>query len=189
MRGELETEQRLQHIDPLTNSSGYNSISFPFSWAAQLGSLGAQPLLGHGSHSSIFSPTDLNFLSPGLYNNLTSTYFLRASNLFSIQPIDSQGYPLISSTGCTSYLHRCISHLTAWPGRRLICNTTLSNLHSFWRASQRYNMIYAIDEYIFVQDICRVYPLQMDSPSCDVYLLSSLLRSLGAVSVSRHQER
>ena len=43
------------------------------------GSLGAQPLLGHGSHSSIFSPTDLNFLSPGLYNNLTSTYFLRAS--------------------------------------------------------------------------------------------------------------
>ena len=41
--------------------------------------LGAQPLLGHGSHSSIFSPTDLNFLSPGLYNNLMSTYFLRES--------------------------------------------------------------------------------------------------------------
>ena len=37
------------------------------------------PLLGHGSHSSIVSPTDLNFLSPGLYNNLTSAYFLRAS--------------------------------------------------------------------------------------------------------------
>ena len=43
------------------------------------GGLGAQPLLGHGSHSSIFSPTDLNFLSPGLYNNLVPTYFLRAS--------------------------------------------------------------------------------------------------------------
>ena len=40
---------------------------------------GAQPLLRHGSHSSIFSPTRLNFLSTGLYNNLTSTYFLRAS--------------------------------------------------------------------------------------------------------------
>ena len=38
-----------------------------------------QPLLGHDSHSSIFSPTDLNFLSPGLYNNLMPTYFLRAS--------------------------------------------------------------------------------------------------------------
>ena len=43
------------------------------------GGLGAQPLLGHGSHSSIFSPTDLNFLSPGLYNNFTSTNFLRGS--------------------------------------------------------------------------------------------------------------
>ena len=30
---ELETEQRLQHIDP--HSPGYNSISFSFSWAAQ----------------------------------------------------------------------------------------------------------------------------------------------------------
>ena len=76
---ELETGQRLQHIGTppqKKNSSGYHSLSFPFSWAAQLG---AQPLLGHGSHSSIFSPTDLNFLSPGLYNNLTPTYFLRAS--------------------------------------------------------------------------------------------------------------
>ena len=35
VRGELETEQRLQHIDP--NSSGYSSISLPFSLAAQLG--------------------------------------------------------------------------------------------------------------------------------------------------------
>ena len=70
VRGELETEQNCNTLTP--HSSGYNSISFPFSWAAQ-------PQLGHGSHSSTFSPTNLNFLSPGLYNNLTSTYFLRAS--------------------------------------------------------------------------------------------------------------
>ena len=38
VRGELETEQRLQHIDP--HFSGYTSISFPFSWAAQLGAWG-----------------------------------------------------------------------------------------------------------------------------------------------------
>ena len=31
----LKTEQRLQHIDP--HSSGYHSLSFPFSWAAQPG--------------------------------------------------------------------------------------------------------------------------------------------------------
>ena len=38
VRGELETEQRLQHIDP--HSSGYSSISFPISWAAQPGAWG-----------------------------------------------------------------------------------------------------------------------------------------------------
>ena len=80
---------------------------------------GGPASLGHGPHSSIFSPTDsiggpegplcwvlvlstassptdLNFLSPGLYNNLTST-FLPASVTIShsIQPLDSQGYILI----------------------------------------------------------------------------------------------
>ena len=60
------------------------------------GSLGALPLLGHSSHSSIFSPTDLNFLSPGLYNNLTSTYFLRASQFaLNLTPRQSRS-PLIS---------------------------------------------------------------------------------------------
>ena len=38
VRGELENEQRLQHIDP--HSSGYSSITFPFSWAAQPGAWG-----------------------------------------------------------------------------------------------------------------------------------------------------
>ena len=33
VRGELETEQRLHHIDP--HSSGYSSISFLFSWTSQ----------------------------------------------------------------------------------------------------------------------------------------------------------
>ena len=51
----------------------------------------------------------------GLYNCLTSTCFLWASHLHPIQPVHSQGYTLISSTGCTCYLHRCISYLTAWP--------------------------------------------------------------------------
>ena len=77
VRGELETEQNCNILT--SNSSGYSSISFPFSWAAQPGAWRAQPQLGHGSHSSFFSPTDLNFLSPGLYNNLMPTYFLWAS--------------------------------------------------------------------------------------------------------------
>ena len=40
----------LQHIDHLFY--GNNSVSFPFSWAA-----GGPATLGHGPHSSIFSPT------------------------------------------------------------------------------------------------------------------------------------
>ena len=60
----------------------------------------------------------------GLYNNLPSTYFFERHNSHSIQPVDSQGYPQISSIGFTCYLLRCISHLTARPGRRSICYTS-----------------------------------------------------------------
>ena len=56
--GELETEQRLQHID-LTSLSGRSRVSFSFSWtAAQLE--GQRPTLsGTCSHPSIFSLTGL----------------------------------------------------------------------------------------------------------------------------------
>ena len=78
----------LQHIDPTLMAITAFLSRFP-------GLLNRGPggpiSLEHDPHSSIFSPTDLNFLSPGLYNNLTSTYFLRASEFHSIQPLDSQG--------------------------------------------------------------------------------------------------
>ena len=54
------------------------------------------PLLGAGSLYSILSPTNLNFLSLGLYNNLTPA--LLPANItisHSVQPLDSQGYILI----------------------------------------------------------------------------------------------
>ena len=110
---ELETEQRLQHINP--HSSGYDSLSFPFSWAAQPGTWGPS----RGSHSSIFSPTDLNFLSPGLYNNLSSTNFLRALQFriqFNSSTVKVTPDLLISSTGCTCYLHWCISSFDSLAG-------------------------------------------------------------------------
>ena len=37
----------------------------------------------------------------------------------SIQPVDSQGYPPISSTGCTCYLHRCISYFNSSAGANM----------------------------------------------------------------------
>ena len=93
VRGELETEQNCNILTP--QLFWLPQHFFPVLLGCSAGGLGAQPLLGHGYHSSIFSTIDLNFLSPGLYNNLTSTYFLRASHLYSIQPVDSQCYPLI----------------------------------------------------------------------------------------------
>ena len=53
-------------------------------------------LLGAGSLYSILTPTDLHFLSPGLYNNLTSTLLPSSVTIsHSIQPLDSQGHMLI----------------------------------------------------------------------------------------------
>ena len=103
---ELETEQRLQHID---HHPQLFWLSQPFSWAAQPRAWRPSLCWNIGSHSSIFSPTDL---SPRLYNNLSSTYFLRASQFHTqFNPSTVKVVPdlLISSTGCTCYLHRCIS--------------------------------------------------------------------------------
>ena len=54
---ELETEQRLQHID-LPSPSGHRRVSFSFSCGAQPGAWGPS-LSGTCSHSSIFSSTGL----------------------------------------------------------------------------------------------------------------------------------
>ena len=125
----------LQYLDPY--SHGHNSVSFPFSRAAQPGSWEPSlsgicssfqhflsnrlllnrgswgpPLLGAGSLYRIWSPNDLNFLSPGLYDNLTSTYFLRASqNRTQFNPSTIKVISWYSSTGCTCYFHR-------WPSSR-----------------------------------------------------------------------
>ena len=88
----------------------FSSTSFSFCWAAQSGVLRAHsPLVGAGSLYSILSPTNWFQLTepvcgPGLYNCLTYTCFLWASHLHPIQPVHSQGYTLISSTGCTCSL-------------------------------------------------------------------------------------
>ena len=123
----------LRHIDP--HSYGHNSVSFSFSWTAQQWPDGPASL-GHGPHSYIFSltataqsnwelvlssasylllvwtPTDLNFLSPGLYNNLTSTLLPASVTIsHSIQTLEVKVISWYSSTGCTCYLHRWISYL------------------------------------------------------------------------------
>ena len=94
----------LQRIDP--HSYGHNRVSFPFSWAAQLGAWGPS-LSGTCSHFSIFSPTNSNFLCTELYYCFTTTQF----NLSTVRVI-----PLKPSTGCTCYLHRRISYFDSSAG-------------------------------------------------------------------------
>ena len=94
---ELETEQKLQHID--LHSYGHNSVSFLFVLGCSTGPWGPS-LAGTCSHSSIFSPTGLisnwlNFLCTELYNCSTPTFFLCASQITLIQPVHGQGYILI----------------------------------------------------------------------------------------------
>ena len=75
------------------------------------------PLLGAGSLYRILSPTDWNFLSPGLYNNLTTTLLpARVTISHSIRPLDSQGYILIFLD--RMHLLFTLVHFLFWqPGR------------------------------------------------------------------------
>ena len=98
MRGELETEQKLQHIAP--SSSGYNSASFSSCGAAQQGALRAQLSTGSGSHCF-----DLQQMTPNsdLQLPIASGYIIvwRTSASVSVtsalnSPVHSQGYPQIN---------------------------------------------------------------------------------------------
>ena len=107
----------LQHIDP--HSYGHNSVSFPFSWAAQL--VAWWPSLSGCwfSHAHLI-PNWLNFLCTELYNCSTSTFFFSASQIALIPPFHGQRYILIFC-----YLHRCISYFDSLAGLRPICNNCL----------------------------------------------------------------
>ena len=78
VRGQLETEQNCNILTP-TQLFWLQQHFPPSSWAAQPGACGPRVCWDMVFIASIFSPTNLNFLSPESYNNLTSTYFLQAS--------------------------------------------------------------------------------------------------------------
>ena len=114
---ELETEQRLQHIDPY--SYGHNSVSFLFSWVAQPGARGPSSLLDLELWLQALNSNCSELPVTGLYNNLTPTYFLWMSQFHTqFNPSTVKVAPdlLISSTGCTCYLHWCISSFDSLAG-------------------------------------------------------------------------
>ena len=133
MRGSLRPNRTAAYWPP-PNSSGCNSVSFPFSWAAQPGawgpslsgcwfslrylisnyncSIGVLLCVAFSTASClqlIWSPTD--WLTPSLYPGYIiiwcPLFFLRASQFRTHSTrLRSRLY---SSTGCTCYLYRCIS--------------------------------------------------------------------------------
>ena len=116
---------RLQHIDP--KFLCLKQHFFLILLASQPGFWGPSPLwelvLTTASYLQLTEPV----CGTGLYNCLTPTCFFWASHLHPIQPVHSQGYTLISSTECTCYLHRCISHLIArsWVNMQHLLNIKL----------------------------------------------------------------
>ena len=110
----------LQHIDPHPAPPAIAVRLFRSPGLLNRGPGGPASLLRAGSHCSIWNISSRSEFQ--LPDFLSHPRVISLFYVHSIQPVDSQGYPLISLTGCTCYLHRCISHLTAWPGRRSICN-------------------------------------------------------------------
>ena len=98
------------------NSSGYHSLSFLFSWAAQPGAWG--PSLCWNMVLIPASSLQLTWTScrRGYIIIWRPSTSCEHHNSHSIQPLDGQGCPLISSTGCTCYLHRCISSFDSLAG-------------------------------------------------------------------------
>ena len=114
VRGELETEQTATYWPPvplslsalLSRSAGRLNRG---SW--RLIALCWVLVLSAASYLQLNEP----LCGTGFYNSLASTRFLWASHLHPIQHVHSEGYTLISSTGFTCYLHKCISYLKARP--------------------------------------------------------------------------
>ena len=95
------------------------------------------PLLGAGTLYSYLSPTDLNFLSPGLYNNLTPT-LLPAGVTISHPIRQSRLYPDIPRPDAPVIYTGAFLILTAWPGWMSIYNKT--RVESYQRLKKWYLM-------------------------------------------------
>ena len=117
---ELENEQRLQHIDP--HSYGHNNVSFPFSWAAQPGSWGPSLSGTWSSFQHLHSNwSDLQLIwtscRQGYIIIWCPLFFLWASQFHTqFNPSTVKVISWYSSTGCTCYLHRCISYFDSLAG-------------------------------------------------------------------------
>ena len=103
----------LHHIDP--HSIGHNSVSFPFSWAAQPGAWGPT-LLGAGFLYYVLSPTDWTSCAPSYIIVPRPPSSCGRHKSHSFNPSIVKVIFWYSSTGCTCYLHWCISYFDSLAG-------------------------------------------------------------------------
>ena len=105
----MENRTELQHID--LHSYGHDSVSFPFSWAAQPGGLGTQSLW-----VLVFSTASYLKL---IWSSCAPSYIIVRHPPSPCGRHKSHSFKFISwysSTGCTCYLHRCISYFDSLAG-------------------------------------------------------------------------
>ena len=98
------------------NSSGYHSLSFSFSWVPQPEAWGPSLCWDMVLIPSSFLQLTWTSCRRGYIIIWRPPTSCERHNSHSIQPLDSQSRPLISSTGCTCYLHRCISSFDSLAG-------------------------------------------------------------------------
>ena len=91
------------------HSYGHNRVSFPFSWAAQPGAWGPTQL-GVGFLYRILSPTDWTSCAPSYIIIWLQPSFCERHKSHPFNPSTVKVIFWYSSTGCTCYLHRCISY-------------------------------------------------------------------------------
>ena len=104
---------------------------------------GGPASLGTGTLYCILSPTRLisiwlNFLCTELYNSSTSTSSCGRHKSHSFNPSTVKVIFWYSSTGCTCYLHRCISYFDSLAGVNMllpIATATAEGLVKIWSHS------------------------------------------------------
>ena len=132
MRGELKAEQNCNILTPtlmaitafLSRSPGLLNRG-----------PGGPASLGHGPHSNIFSPTDWTSCTPSYIIIWRPLFFQRAS-LFRTQfnPSTVKVISWYTSTGCTYYLHWCISYFDSLAGSEVNIKQPVIEYRK-WRAS------------------------------------------------------
>ena len=97
------------------------------------------PLLGAGFLHSILSPTDWTSCAPSYIMIWRPLFFLRALQFRTqFDPSTVKVISWYSSTGCTSYLHRCISYFDSLAGLNMLHVTLRISVFPkpFWCISQ-----------------------------------------------------